>query len=132
MKNNINWEKIENQTWSSFFTVHFMLDGHKITVQKGSLSDSKQAYTVYIDGQVKGAWNKDTFPIVTKVWCKKTSSIYKKKLKESIIKIMGKRRAYKEHDLDGKLEHYWAIFSTSKRWITQFKNLEGLVQIEDE
>ena len=130
MKNNINWERIENEVWSPFFAVHFMLDGHKIDVQKSYISDSKQIFVVYIDGSIKGSWNKENFPIISKVWCKRTKSLYSKKFKDGIIKTIGKRRAKKEFDLDGKIEHLWSNFSTSKRWISQFKKLEGLEQVD--
>ena len=132
MKNNVNWEKIEKQTWNPFFTATFILDGHEISVQKESISDNKQIYSVYIDRHIKGKWNKDNFPIITKVWCKKTTAIYKPKFKKELIKIYGKKRAEKEHDLNGKIETLIPTFTSSKRWISQFKKLEGLVQLGDE
>ena len=129
-KNNVNWKKIEEQLYHLFFTIHFKLDGHKITIKREKISDTKCAYVVYIDNYIKGEWNTENFPIIKKVWCKSSKNIYTRKQREKFIKIFGKRDASKKINLDEKIVSYKAFFLSSKRWINQFKKLEGLEQVD--
>lgn len=132
MNETVNWEKIENQLWSPFFTVHFELNGHKISVQKQTTSVTKSVLTVYIDNKIRGDWTQETFPIVKKVWCETKRKCYKKKEQEQLIKIWGKREANKRYDFSKTYSTFLPSFQNEKRFLRQFKKIKGLKHLPSE
>jgi|GEM_PF-5081665 len=70
---------------------------------------------VYMNGiiQIGAGWtdSKVFNPITQKVWCIKTIFIFKPKEKAKLIKIWGKKEAYKRHDLE-KIVSYVPYFNT--------------------
>ena len=90
---------------------------------------------VYMDEiiQIGAGWtdSKVFNPITKKVWCTKTTSIFKPKEKAKLIKIWGKREAYKRHDLDKKIVSYVPYFNTYATFERQYKKLENLELITE-
>ncbi|MGH1460974.1 MAG: hypothetical protein ACRBB6_02945 [Neptuniibacter sp.] len=93
-------------------------------------SESRLAIIVYIDGHYSPAWgfpeHKKRDPFVDKIWRKRTKSLYPPKKKAQIIKVWGKRKAYKEFELDKKYIRYEPVFNTAKSLIHQYKKIKDL------
>lgn len=90
---------------------------------------------VYINGVIQlgqGYTSSEVFnPITKKIWCAKTRSYFKQKEKEKLIKIWGKREAYKRYDLDKKIVSYVPYFNTYATFERQYKKLENLELITE-
>lgn len=129
------WEKIRRELSGVYGSIKFKLDETELLVKKGFISENKLAIMVYINEiiQIGAGWtdSKVFNPITKKVWCTKTKSIYKPKEKAKLIKIWGKREAYKRHDLDKKIVSYVPYFNTFATFERQYKKLENLELITE-
>lgn len=129
------WEKIKRELSGVYGSVKFKVDETELLVKKGFIAENKLAIMVYMDEiiQIGAGWtdSKVFNPITKKVWCTKTSSVYKQKEKEKLIKIWGKREAYERHDLDKKIVSYVPYFNTYATFERQYKKLENLELITE-
>lgn len=129
------WEEIKKQLAGVYGDVKFKLDETELFVKKGFIAENKLAILVYINEAIQlgqGYTDSKVFnPITQKVWCTKTRSVYKPKEKEKLIKIWGKREAYKRHDLDKKIVSYVPYFGTYATFERQYKKLENLELITE-
>ncbi|MEM5557284.1 hypothetical protein AAHK07_02060 [Aliarcobacter cryaerophilus] len=129
------WEKIKRELSGVYGSVKFKVDETELFVKKGFIAENKLAIMVYIDEiiQIGAGWtdSKVFNPITQKVWCTKTRSVYKPKEKEKLIKIWGKREAYRMHDLDEKIVSYVPYFGTYATFERQYKKLENLELITE-
>ena len=129
------WEKIKRELSGVYGSVKFKVDETELFVKKGFIAENKLAILVYINGAIQlgqGYTDSEVFnPITKKVWCTKTRSVYKPKVKEKLIKIWGKREAYKRHDLDKKIVSYIPYFGTYATFERQYKKLENLELITE-
>lgn len=129
------WEKIKRELSGVYGNVKFKLDETELFVKKGFIAENKLAIMVYMDGiiQIGAGWtdSKVFNPITKKVWCTKTRSYFKPKEKAKLIKIWGKREAYKRHDLDKKIVSYVPFFGTYSTFERQYKKLENLELITE-
>ncbi len=130
-----HWEEIKKQLAGVYGDVKFKLDGTELFVKKGFIAENKLAIIVYINGQIQitEGWTDSKFfnPITKKVWCTKTCSVYKPKEKAKLIKIWGKREAYKRYDLDKKCVSYVPYFNTFATFERQYKKLKNLELITE-
>ncbi len=129
------WEKIRRELSGVYGSVKFKVDETELLVKKGFIAENKLAIMVYIDEiiQIGAGWtdSKVFNPITKKVWCTKTTSIFKPKEKAKLIKIWGKREAYKRYDLDKKIVSYTPYFGTYATFERQYKKLENLELITE-
>lgn len=129
------WEKIRRELSGVYGSIKFKLDETELLVKKGFISENKLAIMVYINGiiQIGAGWtdSKVFNPITQKVWCIRANSIFKPKEKAKLIKIWGKREAYKRHDLDKKIVSYVPYFNTFATFERQYKKLENLELITE-
>lgn len=130
------WENIKKELSCGVYgSVKFKLDETELLVVRNFISENQLAITVFIDGKIKigaGWTDSDIFnPITEKVWCKTSSSYYKPKEKAKIIKIWGKKEAYKRYELDKKMIRYLPFFSTYASFERQYKKLENLELISE-
>ena len=129
------WEKIKRELSGVYGSVKFKLDETELFVKKGFIAENKLAILVYINEAIQlgqGYTDSEVFnPITQKVWCTKTRSYFKQKEKEKLIKIWGKREAYKRHDLDKKIVSYTPYFGTYATFERQYKKLENLELITE-
>lgn len=129
------WEKIRRELSGVYGSVKFKVDETELLVKKGFIAENKLAILVYINGAIQlgqGYTDSEVYnPITQKVWCTKTRSYYKPKEKEKLIKIWGKREAYKRHDLDKKIVSYIPYFGTYATFERQYKKLENLELITE-
>ena len=127
------WEEIKKQLAGVYGEVKFKLDETELFVKKGFIAENKLAILVYINEAIQlgqGYTDSEVFnPITQKVWCTKTRSVYKPKEKEKLIKIWGKREAYKRYDL--KIVSYIPYFGTYATFERQYKKLENLELITE-
>lgn len=113
----------------------FRIDGHNIAVQKVRVSENKTALAVYIDGKVEwknvGVTDNKAPDIVTKVWRKRSHSLYKPTQIKRIEKAWGKRRAKQEFpNLHKTSEYYDPTFNTASTLVRQFAKLEGIEVVQ--
>ncbi len=133
------WEVINTKLQNQFASVHFALDGRKITVQWRRSSRTRIQYSlfVFIDEKIRisTGWpsHGDYDSFVEKVWRKKTrtTSLFKKqdldgKSKRQIAIINKLKKEYP----DRVLVWYEPCFCTPGLLIRQYKKLEGLEVIE--
>ena len=129
------WEKIKRELSGVYGSVKFKVDETELLVKKGFIAENKLAILVYINEAIQlgqGYTDSEVFnPITQKVWCTKTRSYFKQKEKEKLIKIWGKREAYKRHDLDKKIVSYVPYFNTYATFERQYKKLENLELITE-
>lgn len=125
------WKAIAEELDRFMPTVNFMIDGHKITINKEGYGKMQLALAVYIDGQIWMAQSQeeheDFNPVTHKVWFKKSMWHYSPVKQKKMIKELGKRRA-KEYfpNLEEKSFFYMPCFTSSRTLIGQYKKLEGL------
>lgn len=124
------WEQIEQELQGFYGKVTLKLQGRELTLVKSMYSENRLAIVVYIDGKYKPAWglpeHKERDPFVDQIWRKRTKSLYPPKKKAKIIKVLGKRRASKEFELDKKYIGYVPVFNTAKSLINQYKKIKDL------
>lgn len=129
------WEKIRRELSGVYGSIKFKLDETELLVKKGFIAENKLAILVYINGVIQlgqGYTSSEVFnPITKKIWCAKTRSYFKQKEKEKLIKIWGKREAYKRYDLDKKIVSYVPYFNTYATFERQYKKLENLELITE-
>jgi hypothetical protein len=130
------WEDIEAEMSGGWVNIEFSYKGHKVTVNRVMVSESKTCLQVYVDGFIKGEWVSfggengisDKAPsILVDVWCKKTKTKYDNKFKAVMTKIHGKRGVKKKYpDLEDKHIFHVPDFSKASVVCRQFKKLEGI------
>lgn len=125
------WKAISEELDSFMPTVQFMLDGHKISINKEGYGKMQLALAVYIDGTICMAHSTEAHddfnPVTHKVWFKKTMWAYSPARQKKMIKQFGKRRA-KEYfpNLEKKHFYYMPCFTSVRTLIGQYKKLESL------
>ncbi len=108
------------------------------------IKDTKLAYVIYFDGELKGIWDEHNEPLVAKVRCKRTKAYYKPKEIERyerhykrIYKGSG-RLEWKKHlikdypKLYEKWTYYQPYFTSLGTLIATFRKVDGLELVEDE
>ena len=129
------WKVINTKLQNQFASVHFALDGRKITVQWRRSSQTRIQFSlfVFIDGHIKisTGWpsHGDYDSFVEKVWRKKTrtTSLFKiqelqGKSKRQIAVINKLKKEYP----DRVMVWYEPLFLNPGSLIKQYKKLEGL------
>lgn len=130
--NKQQWQAIEQELTRHYCHVKWQLGEHVIEVMRERVSESEHHLVVYIDGKWNAGWGwtggAKYWPLVEKVWCKRSKSVYPPAKQKDIIKTFGKRRAA---ELFPKLEKvmvwYQPNFKTAKPLISQLKKLPDLV-----
>ena len=128
-ENQIDWEKVEQSLSSPLGRVVFTLDNHEIAVTLERLSPTKNVFAVYIDSVIKGAWTKENFPIISKVWFSYCKRLFSKKYKDKILQRLPKKyykKYIKDFNLDEKIETIKPYFGSIKTLIHQYKKIDGL------
>lgn len=125
------WAKITEELKGSIPLVEFEYKGRKLTIHRQRYSESESKLTVYVDGLICGAWmdanSKEFDPVVAEVWFQKSSSVYKRKEKEKLIKTFGKRKALEYFpQLNRKLVLYSPVFGAARTLVNQYKKIKGL------
>ena len=133
------WKVISTELQNQFATVHFALEGRKITVQWRRSSQTRIQYSpfVFIDEKIKvsSGWpsHGDYDSFVEKVWRKRTrtTSLFKKqdvtgKSKRQIAVINQLKKEFP----DRVVVCYEPLFHTPGSLIRQYKTLDGLEVIE--
>ena len=125
------WAKIQERLKSSFATMQFIVGEHTISVERRSVSESKTALAVFVDGKIewKNAFDSDGGrpDIITKVWRRRSKAIFPPAKKAKLLKNFGKRKA-KEYfpKMDEVMESYDPFFNTAASLVRQFKKIEGI------
>jgi len=133
-ENQIDWGKVEQSLSSTIGRVVFALDNHEITVTLERLSPTKNVFAVYIDGMIKGAWTKENFPIISKVWFSSCKRLFSQKRIDNILQGLPKKyhkKYIKDLNLDAKIEAINPYFGSIKTLIHQYKKIDGLKLVEN-
>jgi len=139
MSDVIDWKKIKVKLegWCPLLT--FIVDGHTINVQKVNAGNLKHHLNVYIDGEINIGWDKESMPIVNKVWNKKVLRIHslkeRKEALERFQKSLGKREGkkfYNKMDMEKESIYYSPVFTSVTSFITTFKRIEGIKLLGEE
>ena len=110
--------------------VQFKCDGYEISL-KIQRHKMKLVVGIYVDGTVKGIWctEHEKHP-EAKYLAPYFINIYKPSFKQKIIKLYGKRRAYKEHpDLDAKHEHRLPYFANAIKAINHLIKVSESIEL---
>ena len=126
---NAQWDQIEKKLGSLYNRVTLRCDGYKVSLGLRQISTYKNAITVYVDGNLKGAWllskndseeRRRFFPLYKK-------SIRTQKEQRRAIRIFGKNEA-SDRGYFKQFEHtqpYWSSFRSLKRhFIANNKSIE--------
>lgn len=106
------------------YEISLMIQRHKMKLVMG----------IYVDGTVKGIWctEHEKHP-EAKYLAPYFINVYKPSFKQKIIKLYGKRRAYKEHpDLDAKHEHRLPYFSSATRALNHLIKVSESIELVTE
>lgn len=106
------------------YEISLMIQRHKMKLVMG----------IYVDGTVKGIWctEHEKHP-EAKYLAPYFINVYKPSFKQKIIKLYGKRRAYKEHpDLDTKHEHRLPYFSSATRALNHLIKVSESIELVTE
>lgn len=114
----------------SYNYVAFMCDGYVISlrIQRHKM---KLVVGIYVDGTVKGSWcTAHSEHPEAKYLAPYFVSKYKPSFKAKILKIYGKRRAYKEHpDLDDKHEYRLPYFANATKAINHLIKVSDSIEL---
>jgi len=131
------WQAVESELAMAWCQVKFEYKGFEVSINRQRASESKTVLSVFINGEIKGAWlgitenTKDAPNVIKDVWKLTTKAKYKNKFIKEIEKIYGKRRAKKEYpELHGRYEYWSPYFSKASVLVRQFKKLEGIKLIQ--
>lgn len=119
---------------SQFQMIYLMCDGYEVSLKLERVQNLKLAIGIYVNGWMKGGWLLNPKEHAeSRFFPNRTKSIYSPKKKEEIIKVFGKRRAYKEFpNLDGKIQMKSTHFSTAQSAINHLSKVsESIVLLTE-
>ena len=127
----MNWEDLEYRLMNLGLSLHFSLNGHKISIYR-FIKNSKIELLVFIDGKGVAPGRKqdlkeDWYALVLN---KRTSFIHSTQMRKKIIKKLGKREA-KKFGVDDKITYYSTLFTSFRTLKSQYSKIEGLEYVED-
>ena len=113
--------------------VQLICDGYEISlrIQRHKM---KLVVGIYVDGTVKAIWSTEheKHP-EAKYLAPHFINVYKPSQKQRIIKIWGKRRAYKEHpNLDAKHEYRLPYFANATKAINHLIKVSETIELVTE
>ncbi|OTG68289.1 hypothetical protein B9T25_06300 [Acinetobacter sp. ANC 4470] len=103
------------------YEISLMIQRHKMKLVVG----------IYVDGTVKGIWcaEHEKHP-EAKYLAPYFINVYKPSFKQKLIKLCGKRRAYKEYpDLDAKHEHRLPYFANVTKAINHLIKVSDSIEL---
>lgn len=106
-------------------------DGFEVSLSLERVQNFKLAIGLYVNGFMKGSWiiRPDDYH-ESKFLPIRTKSKYSPKIKQQIIKIWGKRRAYKEYpDLDEKIEYKGSHFSSARSALNHLNKVSESIEL---
>jgi hypothetical protein len=121
------------QELETYNRITFMCDGYEISlrIQRHKM---KLVVGIFVNDTVKGIWcsEPEKHP-EAKYLAPYHVNFYKLSFKQKLIKLYGKRRAYKEYpDLDGKNEYRLPYFSSATRAINHLIKVSDSIELVGE
>jgi hypothetical protein len=125
------WDALQQELYFFLGKVVLEHDGNRITLQRVQFSECELGIMVYINGSLAPSWgiksSEQYRPDYCRYFLQKTKSRYSKKDILKLEKLVGKRRAKKEHAyLYEKFVHHEPVFLLFSKLRAQFRKLDGL------